>query len=115
MTSEEKLQKMLRLEKPGDRSEIPYFPQIMTWAGTCSGISQKDMMESVDKNIEALDITFEKVGKPDVMMCTATQDTVFIMGLPVRIPEEIWMTMHCISLWKPISLPCRMARNTDVS
>ena len=86
MTSEEKFQKMLRMEKPGDRSEIPYFPQIMTWAGTCSGISQKDMMESVDKNIEALDITFEKIGKPDVMMCTATQDTVFIMGLPVRIP-----------------------------
>ena len=44
MTSEEKLQKMLRLEKPGDRSEIPYFPQIMTWAGTCSGISQKDTL-----------------------------------------------------------------------
>ena len=40
---------MLRMEKPADRSEIPYFPQIMTWAGTCSGISQKDMMESVDK------------------------------------------------------------------
>lgn len=88
MTSEEKFQKMLRLEKPNDRSEIPYFPQIMTWAGTCSGISQKDMMENIDKNIEALDITFEKVGKPDVMMCTATQDTVFIMGLPVRVPGK---------------------------
>ena len=41
MTSEEKLQKMLRLEKPGDRSEIPYFPQIMTWAGTAPGSPRK--------------------------------------------------------------------------
>lgn len=86
MTSEQKFQKMLRLEKPSDRSEIPYFPQIITWAGTCSGISQKDMIENVDRNIEALDITFEKIGKPDVMMCTAMQDTVFIMGIPVRLP-----------------------------
>ena len=86
MNSAEKLEKMLRLEKPSDRREIPYFPQIITWAGTVSGISQKDMITDVDKNIEALDITFEKVGRPDVMMCTAMQDTVFIMGLPVRIP-----------------------------
>lgn len=86
MTSEEKFQKALRCEKPADRSEIPYFPHIMTWAGTCSGISQKDLVLNVDKNIEAFDITFEKIGKPDIMLCTAMKDTTFIMGLPVRLP-----------------------------
>lgn len=86
MNSAEKMEKMLRLEKPKDRSEIPYFPQIITWAGTVSGISQKEMIFDVDKNIQALDITFEKIGKPDVMMCTAMRDTTFIMGLPVRLP-----------------------------
>ncbi len=88
MNSAEKLEKMLRLEKPKDRSEIPYFPQIITWAGTVSGISQKEMIFDVDQNIRALDLTFEKIGKPDVMMCTAMRDTTFIMGIPVRLPGK---------------------------
>lgn len=88
MNSVEKFERMLRLEKPKDRSEIPYMPQILTWAGTCSGISQAEMIDNVDRNIEALDITFSKIGKPDVMMCTALRDTTFIMGLPVRLPGK---------------------------
>jgi uroporphyrinogen decarboxylase len=86
MNSAEKLEKMLRLEKPKDRSEIPYMPQIITWAGTCAGMTQKEIVLDVDKNIQALDITFEKIGKPDVMMCGSILDTTFIMGLPVRLP-----------------------------
>ena len=62
MNSYEKFERMLNLVKPNDRSEIPYMPQIMTWAGTCSGISQADLVNNVDKNIEAMDITFSKVG-----------------------------------------------------
>ncbi len=86
MHAEEKFQRALRLEKPKDRSEIPYMPQIITWAGTCSGISQKEIVLDIDKNIEALDITFSKIGKPDIMMCTPILDVTFIMGLPVRLP-----------------------------
>ncbi|MCR5666718.1 MAG: hypothetical protein K6G01_07780 [Eubacterium sp.] len=88
MNSNEKFERMLNLEKPNDRSEIPYFPQILTWAGTCSGISQADIVNNVDRNIEALDLTFEKIGKPDVMMMVTLHDNVFIMGLPVRVPGK---------------------------
>ncbi len=87
MDSAEKVERMLRLEKPNDRSEIPYMPQILTWAGTCAGISQKDMID-VDKNIEALDITFSRIGRPDVMMMSSLIDTTFIMGIPVRLPGK---------------------------
>lgn len=86
MNAAEKFEKMLRLEKPADRSEIPYMPQIITWAGTCAGMTQAEICLDVDKNIEALDKTFEKIGKPDVMMCGSILDTTFIMGLPVRLP-----------------------------
>lgn len=88
MNSAEKLEKMLRLEPPKDRSEIPYMPQIITWAGTCAGMRQAEICLDVDKNIEALDKTFATIGKPDVMMCTPILDTTFIMGLPVRLPGK---------------------------
>ncbi len=86
MNSAEKLEKMFKLEKPNDRSEIPYFPMILTWAGTCAGITQREMLEDLNKNIEALDITFSKIGNPDAMMATSLLDTTFVMTLPVKLP-----------------------------
>lgn len=86
MTSREKLEKMLACEPLNDRREIAMFPQIMTWAGTCSGISQKEIVTDPDKFLEALAKTFATVGKPDVSMSQFPGDTIFIMGLPAKRP-----------------------------
>ena len=84
MTSREKLAKMLACEPLNDRSEIALFPQIMTWAGTCAGITQKELVTEPDKFIEALAKTFAIVGKPDVSMSQFPGDTIFILRLSER-------------------------------
>ena len=38
MNSYEKLEKAFSCEPLNDRSEIPVFPHILTWAGTAAGI-----------------------------------------------------------------------------
>ncbi len=88
MNSFEKFERALNLEKPADRSEIPYYPHIITWAGTCSGITQAEMMNSLDRNIEALEITFDKIGNPDVIIAATMHDNPFYMGLPVKLPGK---------------------------
>ncbi len=85
-TSMERYQKMLSLEPYADRDEMPVFPMMLASYGTLGGVSQKDICESADKWIESIINTIAAVGKPDVSMGVCPGDTIFIMGLPARIP-----------------------------
>lgn len=86
MTSKEKLSRLFACEKPANRADIPVFPMMLTWPGTVAGISQKEMITSTDRFLEALSRTFATIGKPDVAMGSTPGDTIFIMGLPARRP-----------------------------
>jgi len=86
MTSAEKLDRMFRLEKPRDRTEIPVFPHIITWCGKVAGITQAEMMADHRKWLQAMEKCFEAIGKPDATMPLPPADTVFSMGLLARLP-----------------------------
>jgi uroporphyrinogen decarboxylase len=86
MTSAEKLDRMLKLEKPRDRTEIPVFPMIITWCGKVAGITQAEMIADHRKWLHAMDKCFEVIGEPDVTMALPPADTIFSMGLVSRIP-----------------------------
>ena len=86
MDSTEKLTRMLNLQKPANRREIPFFPMIITWSATVAGMTQAEIMESGDKWLEAMDICHDLIGKPDVTMMATPADTVFYMGLPAKTP-----------------------------
>lgn len=88
MTSTEKLERMFNLQPPSERSEIPVFPHIITWCGTAAGITQAEMMRNGEKWLEALDKTFNIIGRPDVCMPSMPDDAVFGMGLPARRPGK---------------------------
>jgi len=85
-SSMERYQKMLSLEPYTDRDEMPVFPMMLASYGTLGGVSQKDICASADKWIESVMNTIARVGKPDVSMAVCPGDTIFIMGLPARIP-----------------------------
>ena len=86
MTSMERYQKMLSLAPYASRDEMPVFPMMLASYGTLGGVSQKDICASADKWIEAIAKTFAVIGKPDVSMAVCPGDTIFLMGLPARIP-----------------------------
>ena len=88
MNSMEKFMKMLSLTPYQDRTEIPVFPMMLTTYGALSGISQKETIESEDKWLEAMEKAFAIVGRPDVVMPMCPRDTIFVMGLPARIPGK---------------------------
>ena len=86
MTSREKIDRLLRCEKPADRRDIPVFPMMLTWPGTCAGITQKEIISDTDKYLEALGKTFAQIGTPDAAMGASPGETIFIMGLPAKRP-----------------------------
>lgn len=86
MNSMEKYMKMISLEPYNDRSEMPVFPMMMATFGALGDVSQKDIVQSKNKWLEAVERTFEKIGVPDVCMATCPDDTIFSMGLSARLP-----------------------------
>lgn len=88
MNSFEKYAKMISLEPYNDRSEMPIFPMMLASYGSVGDVSQKDIVHSADKWIEAIDNTIAKIGHPDVSMAMCPGDTIFIMSLPARLPGE---------------------------
>lgn len=86
MNSMEKYMKMISLAPYNDRTEIPVFPMLMATFGSLGDVLQKDILNSKDKWIESVENTFAKIGTPDVCMATCPADTVFVMGLPARLP-----------------------------
>ena len=86
MNSFEKYGKMLSLTPYADRSEMPVFPMCLASWGTLGDMTQKEIMESPQNWIQAIDNAIAKIGHPDVAMAMNPLDTTFIMGLPVRLP-----------------------------
>lgn len=86
MNSFEKYDKMISLEPYKDRSEMPVFPMMLASYGSVGDVLQKDIVASPEKWMEAIDNTIAKIGHPDVSMAMCPGDTIFIMGLPARIP-----------------------------
>lgn len=86
MNSAEKIQNLLECRKPSDRREIPCYPMILTWCGPASGMTQEEICASPAKWQQAMDMTFDKIGCPDVFATTAPGDAVFLMALPVKMP-----------------------------
>lgn len=85
-SSMERYQKMLSLAPYADRDEMPVFPMMLATFGALGGVSQKDICADAGKWIESVLKTFAVIGKPDVMMPVCPGDTIFLMGLPARIP-----------------------------
>ena len=86
LSSLEKFNRVIDLVPPKSREDIPVFPMMVGTVGHIAGISQAEMMNSCDKWLEAMDKTFEIIGKPDVSMVACPADSVFTMPLAARIP-----------------------------
>ena len=77
---------MLSLTPYADRSEMPVMPMLLASYGSLGGVLQKDICSDPDKWILAIENTIAKIGKPDASMAMYPGDTIFVMGLPARIP-----------------------------
>ncbi len=87
MNSFEKYGKMLSMTPYEDRREMPIMPMLLATYGTLGGKTQKEILDPDPANwLEAMQKTWELIGKPDVSMAMEPLDTTFVMGLPVRLP-----------------------------
>jgi len=82
----ERYQKMLSMTPYADRSEMPVFPMMLVPYAAFAGMTQAETIEDPMKWLKAMEITFEKIGKPDIVMPMCPRDTIFVMGLPARVP-----------------------------
>ncbi len=86
MNSMERYQKMLSMTPYADRSEMPVFPMMLVPYATFAGMTQAETIADPMKWLQAMEITFEKIGRPDIVMPMCPRDTIFVMGLPARVP-----------------------------
>lgn len=88
MDSFTKFDNMFDVKKPADRTEIPVFPQIITWCGTATGVKQSEICASPKLWRKKMTELFEITGTPDVVWPTAPGQAAFLMSLPVRLPGK---------------------------
>ena len=88
MNSMEKFFKMLSLTPYNDRTEIAVFPMMLVPYAAFAGMTQAETIESPEKWLEAMEKAFAIIGRPDVVMPMCPRDTIFVMGLPARIPGK---------------------------
>ncbi len=86
LTSMEKYRKAISLEPFSDRTEIPVFPLMITSLPALAGIKQVEVFNSIDRWLESAEITFNKIGWPDIMAVAYPRDSVFNMYLRSNIP-----------------------------
>ena len=86
MNSAQKFDNMLRCIKPKDRSEIPIYPMMLTWNGAAAGYTQAEIVADPKKWLDSQEKTFDIIGNPDVFIPNNAKDTIFVMGLPSRVP-----------------------------
>ncbi len=86
MNSAEKIARCMAIEPVNDRSEIPVIMQIITYAGVCAGVTQKEIHENNDSFLKAKKFTYDTVGYPDGDYFLNPGDTCFAEALPVRRP-----------------------------
>ena len=68
MNSMERYQKMLSMTPYADRSEMPVFPMMLVPYATFAGMTQAETIADPMKWLQAMEITFEKIGRPDIVM-----------------------------------------------
>lgn len=86
MTSREKVNNCFELKPIKDRREIPIFPMYVSYPGIFAGITQKEMIDSPKKWMEAVKKTYDHFGKPDISMGLSLGDVIFAEGLEARRP-----------------------------
>lgn len=90
MNSFEKVQNCFDLKKPTDRKDIPVYPMMLLYPGKVAGFTQQEICEDPQKWLKALEITFDKVGYPDLCQGNPPGDVLFLHGLePLRPGHEL--------------------------
>lgn len=86
MNSFEKIQRCFDLIPPADRKDIPVYPMMLLYPGRVAGFTQKEITTDMDKWLQALDITFQKVGTPDLCQGNPPGDVMFLQGIEALRP-----------------------------
>ena len=86
MNSFEKIQRCFDLTPPADRKDIPVYPMMLLYPGKVAGFTQKEITTDVDKWLQALDITFQKIGTPDLCQGNPPGDVMFLQGIEALRP-----------------------------
>lgn len=86
--SAERVEAMFDCVMPKDRSDIPFYPQLITWAGRVAGVTQAEMIRDNQVFHQALKATYDKFGYPDVTINAPLADVIFGEGLPARYPGK---------------------------
>ena len=86
MNAFEKVQRCYDLLPVQDRRDIPLYPMMLLYPGRVAGMTQKEITTDTDKWLQALDITFQKVGAPDLCQGNPPGDVMFLQGLEVLRP-----------------------------
>ncbi|MEI3339390.1 MAG: uroporphyrinogen decarboxylase family protein [Eubacterium sp.] len=86
MTSYEKVEKAMQCIPLSDKTEIPVFPHILTWAGTVANVPQSQIITECDAWLKAMEKTFDVIGNPDLSMPQHPKTIIFSMSLPTRRP-----------------------------
>lgn len=86
MNSAEKIARCMAIEPVKERSDIPVIMQIITYAGVCAGMTQKEIHENNESFQKAKKFTYDTVGYPDGDYFLNPGDTCFAEALPVRRP-----------------------------
>ncbi len=86
--SRERVEAMFDCQMPKDRSDIPFYPQLITWAGKVAGVTQAAMIQDSNKFLNAIKTTYDKFGYPDVSINAPLADVIFGEGLPARYPGK---------------------------
>lgn len=86
--SRERVAGMLECRMPKDRSDIPFYPQLITWAGKVAGVTQAAMIKDYRLFLNAIKTTCDKFGYPDVTINAPLGDIIFGEGLPARYPGK---------------------------
>ena len=86
--SHERVAGMLECRMPKDRSDIPFYPQLITWAGKVAGVTQAAMIKDYRLFLNAIKTTCDKFGYPDVTINAPLGDIIFGEGLPARYPGK---------------------------
>ena len=82
----EKVGKMFACVPVNDRRDIPFYPQLITWAGRFAGYTQKQIIDDPDIWLDAMHQTFEHFGYPDVCIPAPPGVILFSESLPVNKP-----------------------------
>lgn len=88
MKSAEKMERCFDNMPVNDRSEIPVMLQILTYAATCAGVSQKEIFFDNKKFLNALKKTYDTIGYPDSGYMVCPGDAVFGEAMPAKRPGK---------------------------